>query len=69
MFRKLAEQPLSAIYSTFSTAPDTEQEVAPVDQASLNVNKAVPGVKGFFPLNEPDIGSAYTNTVGLFRTP
>ncbi|KAH0838004.1 NADH:flavin oxidoreductase 2 [Lanmaoa asiatica] len=67
MFRKLARRPLSAIYgkSTFSTAPDalgTEQKVAPVDQASLNLNRAVPTVNGFFPLNEPDVGSAYTNT-------
>lgn len=59
MFGKRAQQPLSA---TFSTAPDTEQGVAPVDQASLNLNKAVPAVKGFFPLNEPAVGSAYTNT-------
>ena len=36
---------------------------APVDQVSLNVNKAAPGVEGYFPINEPDIGSAYTNTV------
>lgn len=64
MFRRL----LSATHrdSTLSAvpgAPVTEQQVAPVDQASLNLNKAVPAVKGFFPLNEPHVGSAYTNTV------
>ncbi|KAF9225430.1 FMN-linked oxidoreductase [Gyrodon lividus] len=40
----------------------TEQNGTAPDQASLNLNRAVPGVKGFFPLNEPDIGSACTNT-------
>ncbi|KAF9245771.1 hypothetical protein BU15DRAFT_85464 [Melanogaster broomeanus] len=46
------------------TSPDsvTEQNVAVEGQVSLNLNKAVPGVHGFFPLNEPEIGSAYTNT-------
>ncbi|KAG9314036.1 hypothetical protein JVU11DRAFT_4815 [Chiua virens] len=33
-----------------------------VHQASLNLNKAAPGVDGYFPFNEPAIGSAYTNT-------
>ncbi|KAN0100298.1 hypothetical protein V8E55_000282 [Tylopilus felleus] len=32
------------------------------NQASLNLNKPVPAVDGFFPLNEPDVGLAYTNT-------
>ena len=69
MFRKLTRHPLSAIYGkgTLSTAPDalaTEQNAAPAGQPPpLNLNKAVPAVKGFFPLNEPAVGSAYTNTV------
>ncbi|KAF8846018.1 NADH:flavin oxidoreductase 2 [Paxillus ammoniavirescens] len=64
MLRNLVQRPLSAIYKTSSIAgPDpTEQNVAAPDQASLNLNKAARGVQGFFPLNEPEIGSAYTNT-------
>jgi hypothetical protein len=65
MLRRLVQRPLSVIYKTSSIAgPDpTEQNVAAPDQASLNLNKAARGVQGFFPLNEPEIGSAYTNTV------
>ncbi|KAF8445571.1 NADH:flavin oxidoreductase 2 [Boletus edulis BED1] len=59
-----SQRPLSAPRSAFSTVPDTDQEFAPADQpeALLNLNKPVPAVEGFFPLNEPDVGSAYTNT-------
>ena len=60
MRRQLAHQPLSDVDNTFSTSPD---KVTPVDQLSLHLNKPVLAVQGFFPLNEPDVGSAYTNTV------
>ncbi|KIJ66308.1 hypothetical protein HYDPIDRAFT_109302 [Hydnomerulius pinastri MD-312] len=45
------------------TSPEATEPNAPApDQGSLNLNKAAPGVQGYFPLNEPEIGSAYTNT-------
>lgn len=67
MFRRLTRRSLSAIYrgSALSTAAAvlvTEQQHEAGDQA-LNLNKAVSAVKEFFPLNEPHVGSAYTNTV------
>ncbi|KAH7886137.1 NADH:flavin oxidoreductase 2 [Phlebopus sp. FC_14] len=38
-----------------SVAPHTQ------DEQALNINKGVPGVQGYFPLNEPEIGAAHTN--------
>lgn len=34
-----------------------------VDSRTLNINRGVPNVDGYFPLNEPAVGTIYTDVV------